>query len=37
MQKKRVGVITFHNYDNYGAILRASEKAAGNRHPAGNY
>lgn len=40
MQKKRVGVITFHNYDNYGAILQsycASEKAAGNRHPAGNY
>ena len=23
MQKKRVGVITFHNYDNYGAILQS--------------
>ena len=23
MEKKRVGVITFHNYDNYGAILQA--------------
>ncbi len=40
MQKKRVGVITFHNYDNYGchpAELCASEKAARNRHSAGNY
>ena len=25
MQKKRVGVITFHNYDNYGAILQSYE------------
>ena len=23
MEKKRVGVITFHNYDNYGAILQS--------------
>ena len=23
MNKKRIGVITFHNYDNYGAILQS--------------
>lgn len=23
MNKKKVGVITFHNYDNYGAILQS--------------
>lgn len=23
MDKKRIGVITFHNYDNYGAILQS--------------
>ena len=40
MQKKRVGVITFHNYDNYGAILQSyalQKKLQGNRHSAGNY
>ena len=36
MQKKRVGVITFHNYDNYGAILQ-SYAVQKNRHSAGNY
>ena len=35
MEKKRVGVITFHNYDNYGAILQsfALQKSSVNLEP----